>query len=207
MTSCDASVLGVGKSFNLVLTLLFVTLVREIYHPDHPDHPDHHADHFGHLDQPNQSGQKNCREDELIIICSHHHYLLVDRRITSWPNNEFNVYSAVCQHQTILYWPPAKYKAKIPKFLGLFPFGLDYFQFFRPPQPPSLEDEILRHLGPWERDQVKSTRAARQDTDGTNMTNRVVVNAGTGLLHNLAGSMLMLLLRALFSLFSRMHLG
>ena len=52
MASCDASVLWVGKSFNLVLTLLFVTLVRDIYHPDHPDH---HADHFGHLDQPNQS--------------------------------------------------------------------------------------------------------------------------------------------------------
>ena len=38
MTSFDASVLWVGKSLNLVLTLLFVTLVREIYHPDQPDH-------------------------------------------------------------------------------------------------------------------------------------------------------------------------
>ena len=127
-----------------------------------------------------------------------------------WPTEPlcpFTEYSAVCQHQTIFYWPTAKYKSKLLKILRSVSFWFGLFSAFPSPQPPSLEDEILRHLGPWERDQVKSTRAARQDTDGTNMTNRVVVNAGTGLLHNLAGSMLMLLLRALFSLFSQMHLG
>ena len=147
-----------------------------------------------------------CFVNALFTICSRHHYLLIDRRITSWPNHEFIVYSAVCQHQTIFYWPTAKYKAKLLKIPRSLSFRLGLFSVFPSPQPPSLEDEILRHLGPWERDQVKSTRAASQDTNGTNMTNRLVVNAGTGLLHNLAGGMLMLLLRALFSLFSQMHL-
>ena len=127
-----------------------------------------------------------------------------------WPTEPicpFTEYSAVCQHQTIFCWPTAKYKAKLLKIMRSVSFWFGLFSAFPSPQPPSLEDEILRHLGPWERDQVKSTRAARQDTDGTNMTNRLVVNAGTGLLHNLAGGMLMLLLRALFSLFSQMHLG
>ena len=173
MTSCDASVLWVGKSFNLVLSLLFVTLVRDIYHPDHSDH---HADHFGHFDQPNHS----------VHLLTTVQCVNIKQYFTDLPQN---------------------IKQSSSKFWGLFPFGLDYFQSFRPPQPPSLEDEILRHLGPWERDQVKSTRAARQDTDGTNMTNRLVVNAGTALKHNLSGGMLILLLRALFSLFSQMHLG
>ena len=105
MTSFDASVLWVGKSLNLVLTLLFVTLVREIYHPDQPDH----------ISWP--------------------------PRWPFWPPwptqpiCPFAEYSVVCQHQTIFYWPTAKYKAKLLKILRSVSFWFGLFSVF--PSPPA----------------------------------------------------------------------